>query len=786
MKMSSRSFKYALEGISLALLIYVVCSGPVPLLLAPAYAQQAPLFSVTLIASTGNPVRRQYASIITRNLIALGIDAKLFYINFDVLSNRVFFASVPAGSIFAQGGNDINFIGWGPTSPVPDFSNWDSRSPGMLAPTGNNYALYESKEGNAILDQLYATGDPAKQADLGKQFMKLVFNDAPYDYIYEYKDLVPRDQKWTDFGLKDLYSPVLFPDIQHWSGGSSLTFAEASNVFPSNNLNPVKTEASNTWYADYIYAPIFAGSGILDIDSRDLSFYPAIGTDITHSADGLDWTVHFKSGVNFQDGVEVTADDFVYTAWATTNLASASVSAGGNIYYLGNVIDFTYLNGTTIHLDQSAGAPVTNGWWKAVDRYTFAFHIPAVYAFAYQVYAGFSSAPAGALPKHIMEQFDISTWDNQPFSTASGPHTYTWDTSKYGGSGSYTAVGPIGAGPYTMESFDFTNNVATLKKWPGYWNASGLEAMGQFTIDTYKVVWIDSKDAALAGLKNGEVNVLDNNYQLGGPDKPTLEAMGVNAIETPDLGWQELGFNLKHPVFGTGVDTPLGKSDPSKAAEAARHIRKAISHLIPRDQIINELIGGFGYPIAVAFGPAYGLWYDPTLKPDTFDLNAAADELRAAGYTVSLAPPAPIALSGTPLLGSGVTISGTTGVSHMLVVIQQSTDGKTWTPVTAAIADNSTKYSVSVPGPPVFGSVMYRANFTGYTVNDTLASKPITPDLVNQYINNGDAFPGTASYASVTDPITVSSATNDALVVLAVIIVIVVIAALVARTRRKK
>lgn len=784
--MSDKSLKYALQGISLALLVYVLCSGPVHLLVAPAYAQQAPLFSVTLIASTGNPVRRQYASIITRNLIALGIDAKLFYVNFDVLSNRMFFSNVPAGSTFDKGGNDIGFIGWGPTSPVPDFSNWDSRSPGMLAPGGNNYALWKSDEGNAILNELYATNDPVKQADLGKQFMKLVYNDVPYNYIYEYKDLVPRDQKWTDFGQKDLYSPVLFPDIQHWSGGDSLTFAEASNVFPGNNLNPIKTTASNTFYASYIYAPIFSGSGILDIDSRDLSFTKAIGTDIGHSDDGLDWTVHFKSGVNFQDGVEVTADDFIYTTWAYTNLEGASTSAGSNIQYLGNVIDFTYLNGTTKTLDQSSGAPVTKGWWKSVDRYTFAFHIPAAYAFTYQNIVGYAAAPAGALPKHIMEQFPISTWDNQPFSTASSPQTYTWDTKQYGGSGSYTAVGPIGAGPYIMQSFDFTSNVATLKKWPGYWNATGLEAMGQFSIDTYKVVWIDSKDAALSALKNGEVNVLDNNYQLGGDDKPTLESMGVNPIETPDMGWQEMGFNLNHPVFGTGVDTPLGKSDPSKASEAARHVRKAISHLIPRDQIVSQLLGGFGYPIAVPFGPAYGLWYDPALKPDTFDLSAAADELRAAGYTVNLAPPPPIAFSGTPLLGGGVTISGTTGVSHMLVVIQQSSDGTTWTPIAAAIADNSTKYAVSVPGPPAFSGVMYRANFTGYTVNETLAYEPITPDLVNQYINNGDAFPGTAQYTTVTDPITVSSATNDALVVLAIIIVIAVIGALAYRRRRKK
>jgi KaiC/GvpD/RAD55 family RecA-like ATPase len=91
---------------------------------------------------------------------------------------------------------------------------------------------------------------------------------------------------------------------------------------------------------------------------------------------------------------------------------------------------------------------------------------------------------------------------------------------------------------------------------------------------------------------------------------------------------------MRHPVFGSGVDTPLGKSNPSMAAEAARHVRKAISHLIPRDKIANELLGSVGVQLASFLGPAWGLWYNKDLKPDSYDNNTAAAELRAAGYTV--------------------------------------------------------------------------------------------------------------------------------------------------------
>jgi ABC-type transport system substrate-binding protein len=347
----------------------------------------------------------------------------------------------------------------------------------------------------------------------------------------------------------------------------------------------------------------------------------------------------------------------------------------------------------------------------------------------------------------------------------------------------------VGAGPYYLQSFDFTSNIATLKKFPQYWNASGLQALGQFTVDTYKVVWIGSKDSALAALKNGEVNVLDNNYQLAS-DKPTLQQMGVNIISAAELGWQEQAFNMMNPIFGTGADTPLGKSDPSQAAEAARHVRTAISHLIPRDQIVNQLLQGSAYPLATCVGPGWGVWYNPDIKPDTYDIQTAASEIRAAGYTVNISPPPQIALAGTPMFGGSVVISGTSGrVADEMVIIDQSTDGgTTWTPVAAAVTGNDTKYQVSnVAGPPAFGSVMYRANFTGYVLAPENATKPITPDLVNQYINTGQYLERQLLPPLVTQPITASSTANDSMIVGAIVIVIVaIVAAFVWRSRKKK
>ena len=781
-KMSSNSNRDILRGFVLGTLIFLTLSMSVTILFSSVAAQQAPLFSATLVASTGNPVRRQYATIIASGLQSVGINARVFYLNFDQLVNRMFFLATDQGNTFDKGGYDIGFIGWGFTSPVPDFrSNFDGR-PAYLAPTGNNYALYDSPEMNGIFDELYRTVDVDKQVELTWKFEELLFHDAPYLYIYAPIDIVPRDSYWTAWGDKDVYNVVTFPDVEHWAGGTELTYAEVSNIFPGNTLNPFQTASSNSFYALYVYgALVFAMAGLQYIDSRDNTFHNGIATEITNSEDLLTWRVKMRSGVLFHSGVEMTADDALFTRWAILNPAVASVGLGSDIQYLGNVVDFTWLNGTTTTIDNRASPDeaVRKGEWRAIDRYTFEFKMPDVYAFTKQIYAAFS-----VLPKHIYEKFDPTTWDTQPFSTAEGPYTYTWDTAKYGGTGSYTAVGPVGAGTYIMESFDFTRNLATMKKFQNHWARAELEAAGMYTVETYRVVWIESKDAAIAALKNKEVNVLDNNYQLA-RDIPTLKDIGANVISTPELGWQEMGFNMRHPVVGTGVDTPAGKADPTQAAEAARHVRKAISYLIPRQLIVDQLMAGAAVPLAVCVGPAFGPYYNPNLKADPYDPNKAVEELKAAGYSVTITPPAKIAAVGTPFMGQAVRVKGYTSVAGMIVVIQESSDQQTWTPVAAAAGDTFGNYEVQVPGPPVFGSMWYRANFTGYELNETYAGKAFSVDQANAYINEGLTVGDRQLVPeSLTDPIAVSSVTNDAAVVLVIVVVLIVIA-LVALRRRK-
>jgi len=215
-------------------------------------------------------------------MISVGIDAKLFYVNFDQLVNRMFALTASPGSSFNQGGYDIGFIGWGYTAFVPDFrANFDGR-PAYAPPSGNNYAYYNSPTVNGIFDKLYSTTDTATQIQLTHQFQEQVFNDAPYNYVFEAIDPVPRASKFSAWGNSTQYSEVTFPDVQHWSGGNSLTMAEAANIFPGNNLNPAVTASSNSFYALYVYGNIMGGS-LQEADPRCSCYIPGTATNITSS-----------------------------------------------------------------------------------------------------------------------------------------------------------------------------------------------------------------------------------------------------------------------------------------------------------------------------------------------------------------------------------------------------------------------------------------------------------------------------------------------------------------------
>jgi ABC-type transport system substrate-binding protein len=712
-KKSTKGLKIILTGILiLSITLSMFTFAPV------TKAEDEPLFSITLMAPTSNPVRRQHAALLGNAMQSVGIDAKVVYVTFSDLISRLFPDKEDLGKLFDEGGYDIGFVGFGYTSPVPDVRSLYLGTEDAFPPGGNNFATWNNSEANELLTKIYTTSDTTLQDEYFQEFTRLVDKENPYITIFYSVDVHARDPNLMVHGDPDAFSTMSFPfdSIQYMSGIDTLVFAEVGDW---SSLAPWENSDSNSFYALFIYGPTRGYKQL--VDPRTDTFFLNEAESITANEDGTVWTVKIREGIKFHSGVEETVDDFIFAKWAQMQPEVASVELSDIVEQIGNVISFTYLNGTTITVDVSGGAEPRYGSLEAIDRYTGRMTIASPpYPFL-----NLTQMTGSSLPKHYLEQIPLSEWNQLTYATGIGdPYTFTWDTAKYGGSGTYTAYGPFGTGPYVYMGYDATKRLASLKKFEDYWNKDALEAQGYFTVEDYHVVTIVEKDAAIAAFRTGDVNALDVNYQMA-TEVELLESLGANVVLKPQIGWQCFSFNMMHPIVGTGVDTPLGREDPSRAAEAARHVRQAISYLVPRDLIIEQLMDGLAFP-GTTFLKPFGK-EDPNITPDPYDITLAKAELAAAGYETGVnpitpEPPAPEfaenILYGTAIPYKGKIVNPITDVpiANMVGYVEESSDGETWTDVAFSefLTDENGEFEVQVT-PANMGDNYFRTYFTGLT-----------------------------------------------------------------------
>jgi len=318
------------------------------------------------------------------------------------------------------------------------------------------------------------------------------------------------------------------------------------------------------------------------------------------SPDGKTWNVNLRPGVTWHDGQPFDSSDVKFT------------------------FDL-YQNDTFGAQTESFVKDIVGGQKNVTvtGPYSLRFTLPAPYAYFVQ-----NILTTAILPKHVLQPAfgtDYSKISNSLFNQP--------------GSGSVGPL-PVGTGPYKWVGYDAATSTSHLVRNDNYfnfndWGRAALLAKGQFTVKDYYVRVIVGADAAITALNSGQVDILDSQYHF--ENQPAfLAAWGSSRIVTYDgFGVQELGVNMKHPILGTGVDTPLGRQDPSQASLAAKYVRQAISHAIPRQEIINGLFNGFGSPAITTAVLPLADGFNTQLRPYEYNLTRAAELLRLAGYSTS-------------------------------------------------------------------------------------------------------------------------------------------------------
>jgi len=580
--------------------ILLMCTTILVPMALPAQAQDK-LFHVTLTVPSTNPSRQAWSEIIYNNMLAAGIDVDRVIQDWGTIYDRALDPPPEVrGKTFDEGGYDMLFVGYAMSTDPDPYALYHSSQ----VPPGQNYYNWENAENDEICEKIKVTVDEAERLEYVKDWQKLAFEELPSITLHYDREVVCYDPTaLVGDPFEVLHYPV-WPAVDRWQLNPSTTqdtiVISQTGPAPEEGLNPW---LSTSYYDLTVYGAVFESlTKTKDLETLDI--IPGLATDWVVADDDKTWTVTLRQGVKWHDGVEFTAEDvkFTYTAAMAEELAS----------------------NTGAFVAQIMGSPDNI---EIIDNYTVKFNLPEPYAY---FASGILAEGYGfMLPKHILENVPYEEWRSHTFNTGEG---------SYEAGNGYTAYGPVGTGPYWYMAYDPTTYTNHMGKNADYWNAQALTGAGLFQIETYAVVFIEGSDAAITALKTGEVDVLDSQYGLQTMLGSLEDAWGKYVIYDA-FGLQELGVNMKHPILGTGVDTPLGKEDPSRAAEAARYVRQAISHLVPRQEIIDSILDGYGTPAITTPVTTLTAGFDTSLTAYSFDIELAKSLLAQAGYDTGVAPP---------------------------------------------------------------------------------------------------------------------------------------------------
>ena len=179
----------------------------------------------------------------------------------------------------------------------------------------------------------------------------------------------------------------------------------------------------------------------------------------------------------------------------------------------------------------------------------------------------------------------------------------------------------FGAGPYMLEKYNSTEGYIHLVPNPYFVDLYGFSP--QFE-DIY-FEFYDNKESALTALSSGLIDMVDAQFS---PQLNELDHPNIDYTLCEDPGTQEMALNMEHPILGTGEFCPIA------GAESAKHVRKAISHVVPRERFVDQIFYGLANP-GVTACPQVAVGFNHSLVPYEYNIEKAMYHLRQAGYEIT-------------------------------------------------------------------------------------------------------------------------------------------------------
>jgi len=394
-------------------------------------------------------------------------------------------------------------------------------------PNGDNFYQYSRPEMDWAMGNYSQSFVLADRIQYAHDIQALLYEDIPAATIIYRADVFLMDPNFDQNSWDGILWNSAYQDMTNWSIPGQTEFHYGC---------PADFEDFHTFKTESIYdaqwtQQIYGGLVERTPEAPYNRSYGPYACSSFSSLDGITYDVQINPNLRFADGHVCNASDVEYSYDLMIN-----PDFGHHDY------DFysRYLTNESVVINSEFEVTITFNQ-----------------SFVFQE----SNLGIDILPKHIWESIAPGAQETQAANWAANN---SLDSNL------------MGIGPYYLYDYDGTNGTIHLKRNDYFDDWSGITPNFE---DIYFEFW-SNKESALAALAAGDLDMVDSNFSPRLNEIPA--GVKYEIVDTP--GSQEMGFNCLHPIIGTGELCPI--SSP----ESGKHIRRAISYLIPRRKIIDEII----------------------------------------------------------------------------------------------------------------------------------------------------------------------------------------------------
>ena len=336
------------------------------------------------------------------------------------------------------------------------------------------------------------------------------------------------------------------------------------------SFNPIMAKETST---TAITGLIF--EGLTETDGVTLKVKPCLAERWEHDESGKVWTFYLRKDVKWQDGEKFTADDVVFTFNRLIYNEKIPTSSR----------DIFLINGKKIKVEK-------------IDDYTVRFTLPEKFAPFIRLLS------QEILPEHLLEE-----------KVKKGIFTSSWGVNE-------NVKNIVGTGPFKLKEYR-PGEWIILERNPIYWKK---DRKGNRLPYLKRIVFLIVADhnMALLKFKIGEIDAISISGQDYSILKPYEEKGNFKIYKLgPSLGSEFLAFNQN-------LNSPIPKYKIMWFRNL--NFRKAVAYSMDKKSMINNVLGGFGFPQYGPLNPSNGLFYNPNIKKYKYDLEKAKYFLKKGGF----------------------------------------------------------------------------------------------------------------------------------------------------------